>query len=161
MVRLARDVPNIVGVKDAAGDVAAAARLVVATEGTFELYSGDDALTLPLLAVGAVGVVSVASNWAGEEMGELVAAFARGDLPGARAANARLLESYEFESNDAFPNPLPAKAACRVLGLPAGQCRLPLGAAPVELEDRARLVLAHLGREVPAPARASAGGSLA
>jgi 4-hydroxy-tetrahydrodipicolinate synthase len=160
MMRLARDVPNIVGVKDATGDVAGAARLMAAMPGSFELYSGEDALTLPLLAFGAVGVVTVAGNWAGEEMRELVTAFGRGDVIAARAANSALLESYSFESTEQFPNPLPAKAACRVLGLPAGQCRLPLGSAPAELDDRARLVLAQLGREVRAPAGASTGGSL-
>jgi 4-hydroxy-tetrahydrodipicolinate synthase len=160
MMRLARDVPNIVGVKDATGDVAGAARLMAAMPGSFELYSGEDALTLPLLAFGAVGVVTVAGNWAGEEMRELVTAFGRGDVIAARAANSALLESYSFESTEQFPNPLPAKAACRVLGLPAGQCRLPLGPAPAELDDRARLVLAQLGREVRAPAGASTGGSL-
>jgi 4-hydroxy-tetrahydrodipicolinate synthase len=161
IVRLAREVPNIVGVKDSTGDVAGAARLVAGMHGSFELYSGEDALTLPLLAVGAVGVVTVAGNWAGEEMRELVRAFGQGDVAAARVANTALLESYGFESSESFPNPLPAKAACRVLGLPAGQCRLPLGRAPDELEDRARLVLAHLGREVPAPAGASTGGSFA
>lgn len=160
MIRLARDVPNIVGVKDATGDVAGAARLIAAMPGSFELYSGEDALTLALLAVGAVGMVTVAGNWAGEEMRDLVGAFDRGEMPAARAANSALLESYAFESSELYPNPLPAKAACRVLGLPAGHCRLPLGPAPTELEDRARLVLAHLGREVRAPAGASTGGSL-
>lgn len=161
MVHLARDVPNIVGVKDAAGSVQGSARLVAEAPEGFELYSGDDALTLPLLSVGAVGVVSVAANWAGEEMGDITSAWFKGDVEGARMANARLLESYDFESSEAFPNPLPAKAACRVLGLPAGQCRLPLGAAPPELEDRARTVLAHLGRAVPAVVAAGAGGPLA
>jgi len=161
ILRLARDVPNIVGVKDATGDVGGAAHLIAASNESFELYSGEDALTLPLLAVGAVGVVTVAGNWAGEEMHELVMAFSKGDLGSARAANTALLESYAFESSELFPNPLPAKAACRVLGLPAGQCRPPLGPAPAELEDRARAVLAHLGREVRAPAGASTGGPLA
>jgi len=161
MVHLARDVPNIVGVKDAAGSVQGAAQMVAQAPQGFELYSGDDALTLPLLSVGAVGVVSVASNWAGEEMGDITAAWFKGDAEGARAANARLFESYEFESSETFPNPLPAKAACRVLGLPAGQCRLPLGAAPSELDDEARKVLENLGRDVHAVAGARAGGTLA
>ena len=66
MVHLARDVANIVGVKDAAGTWSqGSARLVAEAPEGFELYSGDDALTLPLLSVGAVGVVSVAANWAG------------------------------------------------------------------------------------------------
>ena len=161
MVALARGVPNIVGVKDAAGDVARAARLVVETPEDFELYSGDDALTLALLAVGAVGVVSVASNWAGDEMAAMVAAWSKGDAEGARLANAALFGSYAFETSDEFPNPLPAKAALRVLGLPAGQCRLPMGPAGPELEQRARAVLAELGRAPGSAATPGGGGPLA
>jgi 4-hydroxy-tetrahydrodipicolinate synthase len=145
---LARRVPNIVAVKDAAGDVAATAHLVAQAPGGFAVYSGEDVQTLPLLAVGAVGVISVASHWAGPEMGEVVQAFAKGDVDGARATNARLLESFDFESDEQYPNPLPAKAAIRALGLPAGQCRLPLGPAPEALDQRARAVLAGLGRSL-------------
>jgi 4-hydroxy-tetrahydrodipicolinate synthase len=90
----------------------------------------------------------------------MLACFGKGDVEGARALNTKLLESYEFESTDAFPNPLPAKAACRVLGLPAGQCRPPLGPAPAELDDRARVVLTRLGRAVGSAAGASTGGPL-
>jgi len=148
MIHLAREVPNIVGVKDASGDPAGSARLIAEAPAGFELYSGDDSLTLPLLAVGAVGVVSVAANWAPGEMGEMMTAFAKGDVDGARAANARLIESYEFESTEASPNPLPAKAACRALGLRVGQCRLPMGEAPPGLDERAAEVLAGLGRSI-------------
>ena len=151
MLRLADAVPTIVGVKDAAGDPAAAARLVARARQGFELYSGDDALTLPLVAVGAVGVISVCAHWAGREMGEMVAAALKGDIETARAVNARLIESYEFESTPMFPNPMPAKAACRVLGLGVGQCRLPMGEAPPELDGEARRVLTRLG-EAPQPA---------
>lgn len=161
MVGLARDVANIVGVKDAAGDVHGSARVVAEAPDGFELYSGDDALTLPLLSVGAVGTVSVAAHWAGEETSHMVAAWFEGDVEGARATNVRLFESYDFESSEAFPNPLPAKAACRVMGLPAGQCRLPLGAAPAELEQQARAVLGNLGRDVHhAGVGAGAGGPI-
>jgi len=146
MVGLARSVPNIVGVKDAAGDVVATSRLIAELGDSFEVYGGDDALTLADLAVGAVGLVSVASHWAGPEISEMIAAFAKGDALSAQALHQRLLESFRFESTEEFPNPLPAKAACRVLGLPAGQCRLPMGAAPTELDDRARAVIAALGR---------------
>jgi 4-hydroxy-tetrahydrodipicolinate synthase len=161
MVDLARNVSNIVGVKDASGDPAASARLIGEVPEGFELYSGDDALTLPLLAVGAVGAVSVASHWAGEETADLVASWFKGDAEGARRSNAMLFESYDFETSETFPNPLPAKAACRALGLPAGQCRLPLGAAPRELDERARQVISNLGRDVHAVAAARAGGPLA
>jgi len=145
LVRLARDVPTIVAVKDAAGDPAASARLVAGAGTGFELYSGDDGLTLPLLAIGAVGVVGVATHWAAPQFSEMIARHAKNDVAGAREVNATLFDSYAFETGDAAPNPLPAKAMMRVLGLPVGQCRLPMGAAPEGLEDRARAVLASLG----------------
>ncbi len=144
LVRLARDVATIVGVKDAAGDPAGSARLVAATPPSFELYSGDDSLTLPLLSVGAVGVVGVATHWAGPHFAEMIARFTKGDVARAREINATLFDSYAYETSDAAPNPLPAKAMMRVLGLPVGQCRLPMGPAPEGLEDAAREVLGAL-----------------
>lgn len=148
MVSLARDVPNVVAVKDSTGDVAGAARLLTHTPSGFEVYCGDDDLALAMLSVGAVGAVSVASHWAGREMAELLAAHFKGDVSGAREANARLIPSFDFETSETFPNPLPAKAACRALGLAVGQCRDPLGPAPAELDDRARQVLEGLGTTV-------------
>jgi 4-hydroxy-tetrahydrodipicolinate synthase len=145
MLELTRSVKNIVAVKDSTHDPARAARLVARAPSSFELYCGDDDLVLPMLSVGAVGLVSVASHWAGVELAELLAAAAKGDLAGARAVLGRLLESFDFESTEAFPNPLPAKAACRAMGLPVGQCRDPLGPAPAELDAVARRVLESLG----------------
>ena len=150
LVRLAREVPTIVGVKDAASDVAASARLVEATPDGFELYSGNDDLTLPLLAVGAVGVVGVATHWAGPHFSEMIATFSKGDSARAREVNITLFDSYGFETSDAAPNPIPAKAMMRVLGQPVGQCRLPMGPAPEGLEDRARQVLAGLAGDADA-----------
>lgn len=144
MVRLASDVANMAGVKDAAADVAATARLIAAVPDRFEVYSGNDDYTLPLLALGAVGVVGVATHWIGLEMAEMIAAAAKGDLAHAREINGRLLESYLFETGDAAPNPIPAKAMMRTLGLAVGECRLPMGPAPAGLEDRAREVYASL-----------------
>jgi 4-hydroxy-tetrahydrodipicolinate synthase len=144
LLRLARDVPNVVALKDAAGNPAETARLLAVAPPGFECYSGDDAMTLPLLAVGAVGVIGVATHWSGTEHREMVGAFAKGDVVGARETNSRLLESYAFETSDETPNPLPAKAMMRVLGHAVGQCRLPMGAAPAGLEGRARQVLDNL-----------------
>jgi 4-hydroxy-tetrahydrodipicolinate synthase len=148
IVRLAREVPTIVGVKDAAGDPAASARLMAQAPAGFDLYSGDDSLTLPLLAVGAAGVISVAGHWAGEQISEMVAAFFKGDVDLARRINARLIDSWRFQTGDLTPNPIPTKAMMRTLGLPAGECRLPLGAAPDGLEDRARAVWGDLQSSV-------------
>jgi 4-hydroxy-tetrahydrodipicolinate synthase len=144
MVRLAREVPNMAGVKDAAADVAATARLIPAVPDSFEVYSGNDDHTLAVVALGGVGVVSVAAHWIGREMGEMIAAVGKGDLATARDINAQLLEAVAFQSSDAAPNPIPAKAMMRTLGVPVGECRLPMGPAPAGLEDRAREVYAHL-----------------
>lgn len=144
LVRLARDVDNIVGVKDAALDVGSTARLLAAAPDGFELYSGNDDQTLCLLALGAVGVIGVATHWAGPEFAEMITSFHKGDVEAARRMNERLLESCDFEGSDAAPNPVPTKAMMRVLGHDVGQCRLPMGPTPDGLEQRAREVLANL-----------------
>jgi len=144
MVRLCSDVANIVAIKDAAGSPAETARLIDATGPQVEVYCGDDALTLPLLAVGAVGVISVASHWVGRQMKDLIVSFLAGDISAAQRINAALIPSYEFEGTDDAPNPIPTKAMLRVLGLPVGQCRMPLGPAPDWVDAAAREVLAGL-----------------
>jgi 4-hydroxy-tetrahydrodipicolinate synthase len=147
LVRLAREVPQVVGVKDAAGDVPGTARLVAEAPAGFEVYSGDDGLTLALLAVGAVGVIGVATHWAAPQFAEMIGSFVKGDVVRARHVNESLIPSYRFETGDAAPNPVPAKAMMRVLGLPVGQCRLPMGPGPDGVEDRAREVLAGLSAD--------------
>lgn len=151
IVGLARDVSNIIGVKDATGDAAESARLAADAPAGFDLYSGDDKLTLPLLAVGACGVISVAAHWTGRLQGEMCTAFAKGDVDTAREINARLIESWDFQSTDAAPNPIPTKVMLDVLGLPGGSCRLPLGPAPAGLADTARSILGRLGPDAPQP----------
>jgi 4-hydroxy-tetrahydrodipicolinate synthase len=144
MVRLAREVPNIVAVKDAAGDVSATARLLAEAPEGFECYSGEDALNLALLAVGAVGAISVASHWIGRELAEMIAAFLAGDVERARQLNAAMIDAVAFQSSDEAPNPMPAKAMMRAMGLSAGECRLPHGPAPAWLAERAEAVLEDL-----------------
>lgn len=139
-------VDNIVGVKDAAGDPSKTARLLAEAPSGFEVYSGDDSMTLPLLAVGAVGVICVASHWAGPVFQEMITAFFKGDVEGARAANARLMSSFAYETSDANPYPAPAKAMMRVLGLPAGPLRLPAVETDTKaLEAAARAIIDELG----------------
>jgi len=144
LIRLAHEVPNIVGVKDATGNPALTAGVIAATPDDFEVYSGDDAMTLPLLAVGAVGVIGVATHWTGPDHVEMFDAWNRGDLAAARAINARMLESFSYETGDLAPNPIPTKAMMRTLGWDVGQCRLPVGDAPDWVEPRAREVWAKL-----------------
>jgi 4-hydroxy-tetrahydrodipicolinate synthase len=144
LVRLAHEVPNIVAVKDAAGSPAETAKLIATSPDRFEVYSGDDGLTLPLLAVGAVGVIGVATHWTGPDHLEMFDAWERGDVAGARVANQRMLESFTFETGDLAPNPIPTKAMLRTLGWAVGQCRLPVGPAPDWVEPRAREVWGNL-----------------
>lgn len=147
LVRLHRDVPNIVGVKDAASDPWATAQLLAAAP-DLELYSGEDRLNLPLLSLGACGVVGVATHWTGRLHQRLLEAFWKGDVASAREINDRLLPSFAFESTEAAPNPIPTKAVLRQLGLPAGQCRLPIGPAPAGLDEAAAALVTALGEDL-------------
>jgi 4-hydroxy-tetrahydrodipicolinate synthase len=144
MVRLAREHANVVGVKDATADPATTARLLAEAPPGFEVYSGDDALTLPLCAIGAVGVVSVAAHWLGAELSRMMEAFFAGEVAEAARLNRELVHAVAFQSSDEAPNPMPAKAVLRAMGLPVGQCRLPHGPAPAWLEERASELLADL-----------------
>jgi len=144
LLGLARDVPNIVALKDAAGNPGETAALIAAAPDGFEVYSGDDNLTLPLLAVGAVGVVGVATHWCATDLQEMFALWDKGDPDGARLVNARLVESFAFETGDEAPNPIPTKAMLRHLGFAVGQARLPMGAAPEWVDARAAEVHANL-----------------
>lgn len=143
LVRLVHDVHNIIALKDATGDPPAAARLLVDAP-DLSIYSGDDSLTLALLAMGAVGVVGVATHWAAPEFGEMIAAFDKGDVVQARRINAQLVESYAYENSDTCVFSQAAKVMMRTLGLAVGECRLPLGRAPAGTDDRAREVYARL-----------------
>jgi len=144
MVRLAADVPNIVGVKDAAGNPGATAAVKANAPADFEVYSGDDAMTLPLLAIGAVGAIGVATHWCAPDQVEMFDAWDRGDVLTAQRINARQLESFEFETGDAAPNPIPSKAMMRTLGHDVGECRSPMGPTPDGLEAAARQVYDRL-----------------
>ena len=144
LLELAHDVDNIVALKDAAGDPAETALFLSQAPEGFEVYSGDDKLNLALLAIGAVGVVGVATHWAGLEQRQMVDAVERGDLAEARRLNALLQESFAYETSDAAPNPIPAKTMMRVLGLPVGPGRAPMDVVPDGLEAMARAVIGPL-----------------
>jgi 4-hydroxy-tetrahydrodipicolinate synthase len=146
IMRLAHEVTNIVAVKDATGNPAESSKLLADAPDGFELYSGDDNQTLPFLAVGAVGVVSVAAHWCGVQIGEMIAAFERGDVAAARATHMRLLPTFAFQTGDTNPNPIPTKAILRELGLPAGYCRLPnVETDSAALSGAARKIIEELG----------------
>lgn len=144
LARLAHEVDNIVGLKDAAGNPAETAKLIAVAPAGFEVYSGDDGMTLPLLAVGAVGLIGVATHWCAPEAVALFDAWEAGDTATATALNQRLVPSWEYETGDDCPNPGPTKAMLRLIGQPAGYCRPPMDTEPADLSDRAQLVIDEL-----------------
>ena len=124
LARLHNDFPNIKAVKEASGDLNVASNMYRLLPKDFMIYSGDDALTLPLLSVGGCGVISVAGHIVGKELNELIQAFEKGDIE-----RARELQAYLMPFLDAMfitTNPIPVKTAVRRLGLPAGPFRLPM-----------------------------------
>lgn len=144
LAKLANEVKNVAGVKDAAGNPAESARLMTMVPKSFELISGDDGLTLPLMAVGCTAVIGVATHWSGVDHQEMFKKWNAGDTAGARAVNARLVESFTFETGDDNPNPLPTKAMMNHLGLDVGDARLPMGPPPAGLAERAAQVMKSL-----------------
>jgi 4-hydroxy-tetrahydrodipicolinate synthase len=146
LLRLFRQVPNIVALKDASANPGETAALISSAPDHFEAYSGDDAMTLPLLASGIVGTVGVATHWTGPDHQDMFDMWDKGDVVGARLVNSRLLESFAFETGDDAPNPIPTKAMMRHVGLAVGQARLPMGPAPVFVDEMAPLVMANLQR---------------
>jgi 4-hydroxy-tetrahydrodipicolinate synthase len=144
LVRLANDVPNIVALKDAAGNPGATAAVKANSPSSFEIYSGDDSMTLPLLAVGAVGAIGVATHWCAPDHVAMFDAWERRDIEAVQRINARQLESFEYETSEHAPNPVPSKAMLRTLGHPVGECRSPMGPTPHGLEDAARAVYGRL-----------------
>ena len=144
LAKLANTVPNIKALKDAAGAPAETANLMAQVPKDFELYSGDDGLTLAFLAYGGSGVIGVATHWSAPEHQAMITAFKNGDVTLARKYNDILLESYAFETGDDNPNPIPSKVMMNHLGFKVGDCRLPMGPPPAGLADRAATVHANL-----------------
>ncbi len=143
-ISLVRSHHNIVATKDASGDLVPAAHTKSVLGDEWDLYSGDDAVLLPFLAIGAVGIVSVAAHWAGPEVAGIVHSAHAGDWSEAQRLNERAARSFAFESTEAYPNPMPSKAALRVLGFNVGECRLPHGPSDPELDAQAAEIVASL-----------------
>jgi len=129
------DCPNVVSFKAASGTTEEVSALRALCGDRLAIYSGDDALTLPMLAVGGVGVVSVASHIAGPQISAMVKAFLAGDLAGALALHEQLLPLCK--ALFCTTNPIPVKAALELSGWPVGAPRLPL--LPAEPDVRMRL----------------------
>jgi 4-hydroxy-tetrahydrodipicolinate synthase len=133
--RLAAATPRVVGIKESGGNTDRVSQLRAALGHRFSIFSGDDALTLPFMALGAHGVISVASNIIPKQVAQMVRECSRGDF----AAALKLYERYYPVFKDLFieTNPVPVKAAAAMLGQIEEECRLPL--APLSEKNRAAL----------------------
>ena len=142
VIRLAEAFPNIVAIKEASGSVDRVSELVRRAPAGFTVLSGDDSLTLPFLAVGAVGVVSVASNLFPAEVSRLVSSY----LEGKPEEAFRIHRQFFALFRDIFiePNPVPAKTILGWRGVMSPACRLPLYAMTQANEERLRKTLAEL-----------------
>jgi 4-hydroxy-tetrahydrodipicolinate synthase len=135
LVRLAQ-IPNIVGVKEASGNVSQMCDICRAVPADFIVLSGDDALTLPLMAVGGRGIISVASNEIPAEMVQMVEAADRNDFAAARQVHRRILPLMQINFVEA--NPIPVKAAMAAMGLLEDAYRLPM--VPPRQESREKIL---------------------
>ena len=128
-VALAKNVENIVGIKEATGNISQVAKLMQLADGCIDLYSGNDEQIVPLLSLGGLGVISVLSNVAPKETHEIVEKFMNGDVQGSRELQLKavpLIDQLFCEVN-----PIPVKAAVNMMGMEVGSLRMPL----TEMED--------------------------
>lgn len=123
VIRLSKT-PNIVAIKEASGNLDAMVEIINHTHEGFSLYSGDDGLTIPVLSIGGIGVISVASHVLGNEMQTMIGHFKSGNIQEAARDHRRLLPM--MKALFAAPNPSPVKAALNLKGIPVGGVRLPM-----------------------------------
>jgi len=142
VARLAQ-LPNIVGIKEATGDLKQGAKVIELCSEKFCVLSGDDFTALPLMAVGGRGVISVVSNVVPADMAQMCSAFLAGDLGKAKSLHYKmwpLMEAMFYETN-----PVPAKTALKLMGKITGEVRLPLCTMSSANEDKLRQVMAQYG----------------
>ena len=141
-LRLA-EIPGIVAIKEASGDLDQVGEILRHRPSGFSVLSGDDALTLPMIALGADGVVSVVSNEAPKMFGQMVAMAREGDFQAARQIHYRLLPLMRANMSDT--NPIPVKAIMSMMGLIQEHYRLPLVPVTDPARDKLRVIAAELG----------------
>lgn len=124
VVKLCSEVENIVGVKEASGNISQVAKLMSLADGKVDLYSGNDDQIVPLLSLGGKGVISVLSNVAPKETHEICSKFFAGDVAGSCELQLKALELYEALFCEV--NPIPVKKALNLMGMGGGSLRMPL-----------------------------------
>jgi len=133
-----------VAIKEASGDLDAAAAIIENTPADFAVYSGDDGLTLPMLSIGGQGIVSVAAHIIGNDMQEMITLFKGGNVQEAAALHRKLLPV--MHALFAAPNPVPVKTALNLSGIEVGGVRLPM----IPLNEQEQQALQHVLSESPA-----------
>ncbi|AFY35199.1 4-hydroxy-tetrahydrodipicolinate synthase [Calothrix sp. PCC 7507] len=141
VVRLA-EIDNIVGIKEASGSLDQASEIRRLTPKEFQIYAGDDSLTLPLLAIGAKGVVSVASHLVGTQLQQMIQAFSAGNVQVATEIHLQLFPL--FKALFITTNPIPVKKALNLQGWEVGSTRPPLCEADLEVSRKLEVVLKEL-----------------
>ncbi len=134
-------IDNIVGIKEASADFEQIAEIARTTPDDFAIYSGNDADTFLVMALGGVGVVSVASHVVSETIRSMIDAFVAGDIEGARALHLHLLPISQGLFPAGWPNPVSVKAALGLAGFNVGAPRLPLVELPADRQDKLRSIL--------------------
>ena len=133
------ELPNVVAIKEASGSLDQVSEISRLAPSGFEIYSGDDSLTLPMLSVGAVGVVSVASHLVGDALQTMIRAFESGNTVAAKEIHLRLFPL--FKALFTVTSPIPLKVALACQGWEIGNCRLPLCEGSEDLERQIRSLL--------------------
>ena len=142
VVELCTEVPNIVGVKDATGDISEVAEVMSLAKGKVDLYSGNDDQITPILSLGGKGVISVLSNILPKETHEIVASYQRGDVAKSRELQLKYVPLISALFSEV--NPIPVKKAMNIMGMEVGGLRLPL----TEMEEKTASRLAEEMRKV-------------
>lgn len=141
VARLA-EIDSIVAIKEASGILEQACQIRRLTAADFAIYAGDDFLTLPLMTVGGIGVISVASHLVGEQLQAMIEAFTTGNTALATEINLKLFPLFKVLF--CTTNPIPIKAALKLQGWPVGGLRSPLWEIPPELKDKVATVMQEL-----------------
>lgn len=142
VVELCREVPNIVGVKDATGDLSEVAQILSMADGKVDVYSGNDDQIVPVLSLGGIGVISVLSNILPQETHDMAASYLNGDVEKSRDMQLRYFELIKALFCEV--NPIPVKKAMNLMGMEVGSLRLPL----TEMEEGNAKTLAEAMKRV-------------
>jgi 4-hydroxy-tetrahydrodipicolinate synthase len=140
--RVLAEIPGIAGIKEASGNISKVGRMIAACGEALPVYSGNDDQTVPIMALGGAGVISVASNVVPRPMKELTDACLAGEYPKAAAIQRKLLKLMDLMFCQV--NPIPVKAAMRMMGFDCGECRMPLDGLTEENERKLQDALLKL-----------------